>query len=82
MQQRKWHSFYFDANMIWKLVESQEDWQEVVEAYNGDLKLLKTACNVHCSNQELPPKFGFRRECCGELTLEVWAKEHGMVLFS
>lgn len=79
-----WVPFWWESNFIWGMINGPDDWLKVVEAYNQEpiVKLgdAKEAPSGHGRNEAKVPKFGFRIECNGDLTLKDWADANKMTL--
>jgi hypothetical protein len=86
---KNWTPFWWESNQTWGKIESPEDWEKVVACYGkpgvATLDQLATAQEApegHGRNEAKIPKFGFRIECNGDLTLKDWADANQMILKS
>jgi len=86
---KNWTPFWWESNQIWGLIDSPEEWAKVVAAYDKPgcaavetLKEAQEAPEGHGRGDSKIPKFGFRIECNGDLTLKDWADANQMTLNS
>lgn len=82
-----WVPFWWESNQIHGRIESPEDWEEVVACYGkpgvasiDQLGQGQEDPQGHGSGDAKIPKFGFRSECNGDLTLKNWADANQMIL--
>jgi hypothetical protein len=81
--------FWWESNQIFGLIDSHEEWAKVVAVYGkpgvAPLSALAEAQEAeegHGRGDSRVPKFGFRVECNGDLTLKDWADANQMTLQS
>ena len=68
-----WTPFWFEGNLAWGYIDSLKDWERIKEEYKHEDLGTARINPLHSR-----PYFGFRSECCGEITLGKWAKENNM----
>ena len=81
-----WITFWWESNRVHGLVDSPEAWEKIVACYDklylDKLAGAKEAEHGHGRGEAKVPKFGFRVECNGDLTLKDWADANQMILKS
>jgi hypothetical protein len=75
-----WPIFYFNGNQIFIEVHCPEDWQQVVNAYKGNLRLLLDARMIDDPIRGAMPDFGLYHEYTGPVTLGQWMKSFNIDL--
>jgi len=65
----KVEKFYFESNQFWKIIETQEDLDLMIELVPEYRKARK---NVYREDSDNYPAFGFYSEYDGELLLGEW----------
>lgn len=82
-----WVPFWWESNQTWGRIESPEDWEKVFDCYgkpgvasHEQLGTAQEAEEGHGRGDSKIPKFGFRAECNGDLTLKDWADANQMIL--
>ena len=75
-----WTTFWFEGNLATGLIESQEDWNKIKNAYKSmNINLLAAKQNVYTTDPNIE-SFGFYSEHRGDQTLGEFAKNHNMDL--
>jgi hypothetical protein len=74
-----WKPFFFDGNQAWGFIDSPAEWARIVEAYKGNIKVLRGAKSCKHPTRTMP-SFGFRIEYQEIPTLGVWADDNSIDL--
>ena len=80
MNSTNWKKFHFDGNLAWGFVDSPEEWERILRAYDLNLSDLLDTQSSKTDDGNGNPKFGFVVECNQKPTLGEWADKNSIDL--